>query len=148
MHDNDEGKLAAQIVREFLSYYRMDYTMSVYLPEVALQNSEEMPKDELYRRAGVKQPQSHESAAPLLVHLLRQLKNQPAQQEGKPAKQQEEMKLGGYSNFEEQKKQTKKKEEEEIQEDIVEDIEEDKNGNVLSKDEIEGLGASASLGVD
>jgi hypothetical protein len=49
----------------------MDYTTSVYLPEVALQNTEELPKDELYKKAGVRPPQSHESAAPLLVHLLR-----------------------------------------------------------------------------
>ena len=57
----------------------MDYTTSVYLPEVALQNTEELPKEELYKRAGVSPPTSHESAAPLLVHLLRQLKQHPGE---------------------------------------------------------------------
>ena len=43
----------------------------------------------------------------------------------------------------------KKKEEEEIEEDIIEAIEdEDKAGNLLSKDDIDGIGASASLGID
>ena len=53
----------------------MEYTLSVYLPEVALQNEEVPSKEELCKQAGINPPPS-ESSAPLLVQLLRQLKNQ------------------------------------------------------------------------
>jgi hypothetical protein len=60
----------AQLVREYLEYYRMEYTLSVYLPEVALQNQENPSKEELCKRSGIKQPSS-ESSAPLLLQLIR-----------------------------------------------------------------------------
>jgi hypothetical protein len=52
----------------------MEYTLSVYLPEVAMQNVESTSRDELCRKSGVKPPSASESSGPLLVHLLRQLK--------------------------------------------------------------------------
>jgi FGFR1 oncogene partner len=79
IHDNDESRLVAQLVREYLEYYRMEYTLSVYLPEVSMQNQEAPARDDLCRQAGINPPSS-ESSAPLLVHLLRQLK-----QGGSPA---------------------------------------------------------------
>jgi hypothetical protein len=51
----------------------MEYTLSVYLPEVAMQGTEGPSRDELCSRAGVKPPSS-ETSVPLLVHLMRTLK--------------------------------------------------------------------------
>ena len=53
----------------------MDYTLSVYLPEVAMQSQENPSRDDLCRKAGMKTPSSSESSQPLLVHFLRQLKS-------------------------------------------------------------------------
>ena len=36
IHENDESKMVAQLIREYLEYYRMEYTLSVFLPEVAM----------------------------------------------------------------------------------------------------------------
>ena len=36
IHENEEHKLTAQLIKEFLEFYRMDYSLSVYLPEVAM----------------------------------------------------------------------------------------------------------------
>lgn len=40
VHETEEGLIVAQLIREYLEYYRMEYTLSVYLPEVALSNME------------------------------------------------------------------------------------------------------------
>ena len=134
----------------------MEYTLSVFLPEVAIQNQEAPGREELCKKAGVQPPQSNESSAPLLVHLMRQLKQggggpsavaeiqkpapttvlaqQPVKEEVKqaPVKKQEERKNNYFDDY--------------IEEDIIEDIE-DKQQNFF-KDDQEGIGASGSLGID
>ena len=49
--------LSAHLVREYLDHYKMDYTLSVYIPEVALQHSkdfkESQSKSYLQKKAGV-----------------------------------------------------------------------------------------------
>ena len=59
--------LVAHLIREYLDFYRMDYTMSVYLPEVCIQNSDIVQIDDLQKKAGIKPTHSHESTVPLLV---------------------------------------------------------------------------------
>ena len=61
-------------MREYLEFYRMEYTLSVYLPEVAMQNQEGLTREELCNKSGVNTPPSSESSVPLLVYLIRQLK--------------------------------------------------------------------------
>ena len=38
VHESEESRLIAQMVKEYLDFYRMEYTLSVYTPEAALQN--------------------------------------------------------------------------------------------------------------
>ena len=75
IHETEESKVVAQLVREYLEYYRMEYTLSVFLPEIAMQNQENPSKEDICRRAGMKPPMT-ESSAPLLIQLMRQLKAQ------------------------------------------------------------------------
>ena len=56
--------------------------------------------------------------------------------------------LGSSKDQKKQPVEEIKKVEDDIQEDIVEDIEDDKNQNLYSNNELEGIGASASLGID
>lgn len=50
--ENEDAKLMAQMIREFLEFYRMDYTLSVYLPEVAMSN-DAVQRDDLAKQGGV-----------------------------------------------------------------------------------------------
>ena len=36
VHEDPDTKLVALLVKDFLEYYKMDYTLSVYLPEISL----------------------------------------------------------------------------------------------------------------
>lgn len=55
------------LIKDYLEHYKMDYTMSVYLPEIALsgQQSNEVSKDDLYQKSGLTKGDSTD--APLLV---------------------------------------------------------------------------------
>jgi len=61
----------AMLVREYLEFYRMEYSLSVFLPEVSLLNQDNPSRDDLCKKASLKPPQAQESSAPLLVHLIR-----------------------------------------------------------------------------
>ena len=61
----------ALLIREYLEYYRMEYSLSVYVPEVALSHVEYPPKDDLCNKANIKPPSTQESSVPLLVHMVR-----------------------------------------------------------------------------
>jgi hypothetical protein len=63
------GVICAELIREFLEFYRLDYTSQIYLPEVNLAHQKTMSKDELSRRAGLGQdaPQMNK---PLLMQVL------------------------------------------------------------------------------
>ena len=36
VHEDPDTKLVALLVKDFLEHYKMDYTLSVYLPEISL----------------------------------------------------------------------------------------------------------------
>tara|TARA_B110000285_G_C14806261_1_gene459853 strand:+ start:107 stop:247 length:141 start_codon:yes stop_codon:yes gene_type:complete len=38
IHEDPDSKLIAMLIREYMEHYRMDYSLSVYLPEVVMQN--------------------------------------------------------------------------------------------------------------
>ena len=37
IHDDPDSKIVALMIREYLEHYKMDYTLSVFLPEIAMQ---------------------------------------------------------------------------------------------------------------
>ena len=54
VHEDPDTKLVALLVKDFLEHYKMDYTLSVYLPEISLSNTGEHPtKDEVAQKAGL-----------------------------------------------------------------------------------------------
>ena len=141
VHESEESKLVAQLIKDYLEFYRMDYTLSVYSPEIALQGQEQPSRDELSRRAGINSISQRE---PLLVQMLKQVKQQQATApltQAKPAaavqRKPEDARKAAYYQA--------PVEEDDIKEDI--DIEEDQH--VLRVQEIDaGITASASLGID
>ena len=72
IHEDPDSKLMALLIKEYLEHYKMDYTLSVYLPEIAMQRQEhQVARDELAERSGLtsaNKPASQEK--PLLVQHL------------------------------------------------------------------------------
>ena len=58
--------LCAELIRDFFEFYKLDYTLSIYMPEVNLNSNNAMSKDELSRKIGL----DGEPQKPLLVQLL------------------------------------------------------------------------------
>ena len=71
----------AHMIKEYLDFYRMEYTLSVYVPEAALSNQESLSREELQRKAGLQS----QTQTPLLVQMLKQLKSGGNSQSGKSA---------------------------------------------------------------
>ena len=59
--------LGAEIVKEFLEFYSLDYTKNIYCPEVNIRPENEMKRDEITKKAGLK---AEVKDKPLLVQLL------------------------------------------------------------------------------
>jgi len=81
VHETEEARLVAHMIKEYLDFYRMEYTLSVYVPEAALSNQESLSREELLRKAGLQS----QTQTPLLVQMLKQLKSGGNSQPGKSA---------------------------------------------------------------
>jgi FGFR1 oncogene partner len=79
VHETEEARLVAHMIKEYLDFYRMEYTLSVYVPEAALSNQESLSREELQRKAGLQS----QTQTPLLVQMLKQLKSGGNSQPGK-----------------------------------------------------------------
>mgnify|MGYP001082706834 CR=1 FL=1 len=64
-------------MKDFLDYFQMDYTKSVYTPEAALQHStyskQDYSKGQFLKKVGVDAPESGE---PIVMQMIRALKSQ------------------------------------------------------------------------
>jgi hypothetical protein len=47
------GTLHAELIREFMEFYRMDYSLSTFIPECSI-SPERLKKEELFAKLGVK----------------------------------------------------------------------------------------------
>jgi hypothetical protein len=56
IHEDPDAKLMAFLIKDYLEHYKMDYTMSVYLPEVAMQG-QQVSKQELAKKSGIEECQ-------------------------------------------------------------------------------------------
>ena len=63
-----QGVVCAELIREFLEFYRLDYTLQIYMPEVNLNQQQAMSKEELTRRSGLAGNCSEQK--PLLMQVL------------------------------------------------------------------------------
>lgn len=63
--------MCIDLIREFLEFYRMDYTLSTFLPECSL-SQEPKTRTEIEKKVGL--PASNTSM-PLLMHLINAVKN-------------------------------------------------------------------------
>ena len=61
------GVICAELVKDFLEFYKLDYTLQIYLPEVNLNNQNCMSKEELSRKVGLSEPSAQK---PLMAQLI------------------------------------------------------------------------------
>jgi len=47
------GVLCAELVRDFLEFYKLDYTLAIYMPEVNLNQQKALSREELSRKIGL-----------------------------------------------------------------------------------------------
>ena len=49
---NEDGLLCAELIREFLTFYKMEHTLSVFVPEMSLHSDFAKSRDEMVRECG------------------------------------------------------------------------------------------------
>jgi hypothetical protein len=50
---NDDGLLCAEIIREFLEFYRMEHSLHVFVPEMSLGSEPAKPRAKIEREIGI-----------------------------------------------------------------------------------------------
>lgn len=73
--------LVAHLIRDYFDQYRMDYSKSVYIPEVALDKAADLRQSQSREHLMRRLPQLSEQGDPqesVLVQMVRQLRNQQA----------------------------------------------------------------------
>ena len=63
------GILLAELIREFLEFYRLDYTKQIYLPESNLGSKKQSSTEELIAQSGLSQNEINKNK-PLLLQIL------------------------------------------------------------------------------
>jgi len=72
IYDHSEGKLALELINDFLEFFKMDYTMSVFSHESNLKDAAK--RDELLKNLGIK----GDNTKPVLFQIINALKSQTA----------------------------------------------------------------------
>eukprot|EP00696_Hemimastix_kukwesjijk_P013302 gnl/Hemi2/26664_TR8952_c0_g1_i1.p1 gnl/Hemi2/26664_TR8952_c0_g1~~gnl/Hemi2/26664_TR8952_c0_g1_i1.p1 ORF type:complete len:173 (+),score=66.74 gnl/Hemi2/26664_TR8952_c0_g1_i1:123-641(+) len=68
------GKLLAELICEFLQFYQLDYTLSVFSPEAVMPTDTLPDRPQLASRLGIK-PGGDRDRRPLLHHVLQQFQD-------------------------------------------------------------------------
>ena len=64
------GTLLAEIIREFMEYFRMDYSLSIFIPECGI-SPERLKKDEIFGKLGIpNNPENEKFTSGLQLPLL------------------------------------------------------------------------------
>ena len=66
LRESKSGSLMAELIKEFLKFYRLDYTLAIYEPETNLKG--EIDREDLAERAGLSN--GYDEGQPILLQLL------------------------------------------------------------------------------
>jgi FGFR1 oncogene partner len=70
MISSPSGVLCAELFKDFLEFYKLDYTLSIFLPEANLNNVQASTKEELSKKFGLSEIPS---TKPVMMQLLENL---------------------------------------------------------------------------
>ncbi len=72
--ENEDGMICAELIRDFLEFYKMDYTMQIFVPECNLPSDNKGMKEKISGLLGVPRDDS-KGKAPLLAQLVQMIKS-------------------------------------------------------------------------
>jgi hypothetical protein len=49
------GVLCAELIKDFLEFYKLDYTLAIFMPEVNLNSHPVMSKEDLSKKVGLRE---------------------------------------------------------------------------------------------
>jgi FGFR1 oncogene partner len=61
------GVICAELVKDFLEFYKLDYTLAIFMPEVNLNTQKVSTKEELSKKVGLREPSSQK---PVMAQLI------------------------------------------------------------------------------
>lgn len=70
---NEDGLLCAELIREFLTFYKMEHTLSVFIPEMSLHSDFPKRKEEMARECGISRGDYSESK-PLILSMVEKVR--------------------------------------------------------------------------
>ena len=70
---NEDGLLCAELIREFLTFYKLEHTLSVFVPEMSLHSDFPKQRDEMMRECGMSKSSDLESK-PLLLNMVEKVR--------------------------------------------------------------------------
>jgi len=70
---NPEGLLCAEMIREFLTFFKMEHTLSVFIPEMSLHADFPKGRDEMARECGLSRGMDDDSK-PLMLRLIEKVR--------------------------------------------------------------------------
>ena len=70
---NEDGLLCAELIREFLSFYKMEHTLSVFVPEMSLHADFPKRREEMARDCGIARSDCDEGK-PLLLSMVEKVR--------------------------------------------------------------------------
>jgi len=71
--ETEDGLLCAELIREFLTFYKMEHTLSVFIPEMSLHADFPKQRDQMVRECGFSRSQDDESK-PLILRLVEKVR--------------------------------------------------------------------------
>ena len=69
---NKNALLLAELIREYLDFYKLDYTKQIFMPETNLGTKPESSSEDLAQKAGIPNP---DGKKPLLLQILESFKS-------------------------------------------------------------------------
>ena len=73
MVGNEDGLLCAELIREFLTFYKMEHTLSVFIPEMSLHSDFPKKKKEMARECGISGGDYNDSK-PLILSMVEKVR--------------------------------------------------------------------------
>jgi hypothetical protein len=68
----EDGLLCAELIREFLSFYKMEHTLSIFIPEMSLHADFPKSRDQIERECGLSKNEDQDK--PVLLNMVNKVR--------------------------------------------------------------------------
>ena len=70
---NEDGLLCAEMIREFLTFYKMEHTLSVFIPEMSLASDFPKSRSQMAMECGISKKED-DSSKPLILSMVERVR--------------------------------------------------------------------------